>query len=304
MKAFVTGGAGFIGSHLCDYLINQGAEVTVLDNLSTGNENNLNKNVDFIHDDINSNRLDNYIENHEYIFHVAALPRITPSFDERFEHHISNIDGTLNIVEAGYRKSIKKIIFSGSSAVYGQPLITPTDEQTPIAPLNPYALQKYTAEQYGLLIGRHLSLPFISLRYFNPYGPRSYNPDNEYSAYSSVIGIFQHRVHKGLKPMITGDGTQLRDFIHVNDLAKANVCAALSDVEFGCFNIGYGNAYSVIEIANLLSSEIEFIDAREGEASITLADISKAKKLLNWQPSVNVINYIKDWVSKESPNAN
>jgi UDP-glucose 4-epimerase len=295
MKALVTGGAGFIGSHLSDFLVDQGATVTVLDNLSTGNENNLNKKVDFIRDDINSKKIDNYIKNHDYVFHVAALPRITPSFEDRFEHHIANIDGTLNILEASHRQGIKKVIFSGSSAVYGQPLLTPTDESAVIAPLNPYALQKYTAEQYGLLIGRHLSLPFISLRYFNPYGPRSYNPENEYSAYSSVIGIFQHRVINNMNPIITGDGTQLRDFIHVHDLARANVCAALSNIEFDCFNVGYGEAYSVLEIAKILSSEVEFIDAREGEASITLSDISKAKKFLRWQPSINVIEYLKDW---------
>ena len=295
MKALVTGGAGFIGSHLSDFLVDQGSTVTVLDNLSTGNENNLNKKVDFIRDDINSKKIDNYIKNHDYVFHVAALPRITPSFEDRFEHHIANIDGTLNILEASHRQGIKKVIFSGSSAVYGQPLLTPTDESAVIAPLNPYALQKYTAEQYGLLIGRHLSLPFISLRYFNPYGPRSYNPENEYSAYSSVIGIFQHRVINNMNPIITGDGTQLRDFIHVHDLARANVCAALSNIEFDCFNVGYGEAYSVLEIAKILSSEVEFIDAREGEASITLSDISKAKKFLRWQPSINVIEYLKDW---------
>lgn len=300
MKAFVTGGAGFIGSHICDYLVDQGASVTVIDNLSTGNESNLNKAVNFINADINSKNLINYMKNSEYVFHVAALPRITPSFEERFEHHIANVDGTLNIIEAAYLNNTKKIIFSGSSAVYGQPEATPTNELSAIAPLNPYALQKYTAEQYGLLIGRHISMPFISLRYFNPYGPRSYNPENEYSAYSSVIGIFQYRVLNNMNPMVTGDGSQLRDFIHVEDLAKANVIAALSNVDFDCFNIGYGEAYSVLEIANLLSSEIEFIDPRDGEASITLADISKAKKLLNWKPSINVIQYLKDWIKEKN----
>ncbi|MDB2604776.1 NAD-dependent epimerase/dehydratase family protein [Gammaproteobacteria bacterium] len=300
MRAVVTGGAGFIGSHLCDFLISEGAEVSVIDNLSTGNEDNLNSNVDFINDDINSRSLDTYLKNKDYVFHVAALPRITPSFDDRFVHHIANTDGTLNVIEASHRQGIKKIVFSGSSAVYGQPLVTPTDETSPIAPLNPYALQKYTAEQYGLLIGKHLSLPFISLRYFNPYGPRSYNPDNEYSAYSSVIGIFQNRVSRGLAPMITGDGTQLRDFIHVKDLAKANVCAALSKENFGTFNIGFGQAKSVLEIASLLSTEIEFIESREGEASITLADISKAKLLLNWSPSIDVMDYLRDWLSAQN----
>ena len=296
MKAVVTGGAGFIGSHLCDLLIEQGAKVTVIDNLSTGNEGNINTSVDFIRDDINSKKLDGYLNNQDYVFHVAALPRITPSFDNRFEHHIANTDGTLNVIEASHREGIKKIVFSGSSAVYGQPLLTPTDESSAIAPLNPYALQKYTAEQYGLLIGKHLSLPFISLRYFNPYGPRSYNPHNEYSAYSSVIGIFQNRVSNGMPPMITGDGSQVRDFIHVRDLAKANVCAATSDVDFGCFNIGYGEARSVLEIAKLLSTEIKFIAAREGEASITLADISKAKSFLNWAPTIDVFEYLEKWL--------
>jgi UDP-glucose 4-epimerase len=297
MNALVTGGAGFIGSHLTDYLLAQGAEVIVIDNLSTGNISNLNSDANFIEADLNTHNLDHLLNKIDFVFHTAALPRILPSFEERFDHHQANIDVTLKLLEASHRQNVKKIIYSGTSAVYGQPSITPTPESSLIAPLNPYALQKYTSEQYGLILGRHLSLPFISLRYFNPYGPRSYNPENQYSAYSSVIGIFQDRVINNKPLLITGDGSQTRDFIHVEDLAKANVCAAMSDVDFGCFNIGFGKTKSVIEIAKLLSSDISFVKKRLGEASITLADIGLAKSLLDWSPEIEVDNYLSTWLS-------
>ena len=296
MKSLVTGGAGFIGSHLVDYLLEKGAEVTIVDNLSTGSGDNINTGARFIEDDINNENFSSYLQGCDFVFHVAALPRISPSFDQRFEHHVANIDGTLNVIEACMRQGVKKIVYSGSSAVYGQPEETPTPESCLIAPLNPYSLQKFTAEQYGLLIGRHIGLPFVSLRYFNPYGPRSYNPENEYSAYSSVIGIFQHRVANGEPLDVTGDGSQLRDFIHVRDLAHANVCAAMSETDFGIFNVGFGKARAVIEIANMLSSKINFIHPRAGEASITLADISLAREHLSWEPTIDVVDYLKEWL--------
>jgi UDP-glucose 4-epimerase len=297
MKCIVTGGAGFIGSHLVDYLLEEGAEVKIIDDLSTGNEDNINASAEFICEDLNSIDLKEQFKSYDYVFHLAALPRIQPSFEFPMEHHIANIDVTLKILEAAKETGIKKVVYSGSSSIYGNPEGIPTSENEKVNNLNPYSLQKYTSEQYGLLLGKNWDLPFISLRYFNPYGPRSYNPKNKFSAYSSVIGIFQDDILNKKKLKITGDGSQARDFIYVKDLAVANVKAALSDVKFDCFNVGYGQAHTINEIAEMFNVPYEYIDLRKGEAEITLANIDKIRTLLDWEPSIKVSDYISEWTN-------
>lgn len=297
MKAIVTGGAGFIGSNLVDELVNRNFKVKVLDNLSTGNLENINKKAEFLNSDIvelNQSDLSNIINGFDFVFHLSALPRITPSFTSPLEHHKANIDATLKLIIASKKANIKKIIYSGSSSVYGNPKKVPTSENDPVDPLNPYALQKYTAEQYGLLLGRHLEMPFISLRYMNPYGKRSFNLNNPYNAYTSVIGIFENCYKSGAVLKITGDGSQRRDFIDIRDVVEANIVTALSDIEFDIFNIGTGKTYSILEVAKMFGKNYEFIEQRKGEASITQADISNIQKKTSWRPNFKLEEYIRN----------
>lgn len=295
MKCLVTGGAGFIGSNLVDFLISNGKEVIIIDDLSTGKKENVNPEATFIQEDIvNLEKIKPLFDDVDFVFHLAALPRIQPSFDDPIEHEEANVIGTINcLLACKGRKRIKKFIFAGSSAIYGNPDELPTSEGAKINCLNPYSLQKYIAEQYCLILGKEYRIPVISLRYFNPYGPRSFNPKNPFNAYSSVIGIFENK-RKERKPLtITGNGEQSRDFVHVQDLAKAHLLAAESNYSDKIYNIGFGKSYTVNQIAEMFKADYVYIPERKGEAIITLANINKIKKELNWTPEIKVEDYIK-----------
>ena len=188
-----------------------------------------------------------------------------------------------------------RFVYSSSSAIYGTPKNIPTNESEPIDCLSPYAFQKYEVEKYlELLEIKYPLLDYVNLRYFNPYGPRSFNPKNKFNAYSSVVGIFMNKKENNESLLVTGDGTQRRDFIHVHDLAQANYKAAIYQGKLNtAFNIGYGSTLSVLELAKMISPKFEFIPKREGESDITFADISKAKKILDWEPEFTLENYIK-----------
>jgi UDP-glucose 4-epimerase len=211
-------------------------------------------------------------------------------------HEDANVVATIRLIEAlKNNKNLKKLVYSSSSSCYGNPVEIPTSEQESIKPLSPYALQKYTAEQYCLLLGERFDIPVISLRYFNAYGPRSYNPLNKYNAYTSVIGIFHHQKINGQNLTITGDGSQRRDFVHVKDIARANYYAAKSPVSFEFFNVGCGICYSILEIAKYFSHPYVFVPKRAGEAEITLANIDKIKKVLQWKPEIDIIEGIQSY---------
>jgi len=288
MNAFVTGGLGFIGSHIVDLLIRNGFDVTVLDNLSTGREQHLNPAARWIRKDLEDVAARD-LEGMEYVFHCAALPRIQPSFDEPEIHETANVIATLRLIGAlKGNPTLKKLVVSASSSCYGDPRRYPTPEDEPVHPLNPYALQKYAAEQYALLLGERFGIPVNTLRYFNVYGPRSFNEQNVYNAYSSVIGIFHHQKTKGTPLTITGDGSQRRDFVHVYDVAEANLKAAMTGVTFASYNVGAGECYSVLEIAGRFDHPFVFIPERKGEALITHADIGKIRNELNWTPAVGL----------------
>jgi UDP-glucose 4-epimerase len=289
MRCLVTGGAGFIGSNLVDTLIEKGWPVTVIDNLSTGDLNNINTRSKFYNVDIvDYKRIEPLFKGIDYVFHLAALPRIQPSFEDPILHENVNVVGTINCFQAARRHGVKKFVFSSSSACYGNPTQIPTTEQAAINCLSPYALQKYSAEQYCLILGQRFNLPVVILRYFNVYGPRSFSPRNKFNAYSSVIGIF-HNQKKSNRPLtITGNGEQSRDFVHVYDVAQANLCAIFDGPAGKIFNIGFGKTYTINEIARMFSDRYIYIPERKGEAMITLADIGKAKKELNWQPTINL----------------
>jgi UDP-glucose 4-epimerase len=233
------------------------------------------------------------------IFHLAALPRIQPSYIDIKEHLNANVNESIHIVELMISEShFPKFIYSSSSAIYGTPEQIPTTEDAKINCLSPYAFQKYEVEMYlELLSKRYNRLDYACLRYFNPYGPRSYNSKNPLNAYSSVVGIFLNQAKNKLPLQITGDGLQQRDFIHVRDIVRANYYSALIEGQINSsINLGMGETLSVLDLAKKISTNIKFIEKREGESDITLADITKAKKVLNWKPEISLNEYIKSQI--------
>jgi len=288
MKALVTGGLGFIGSNLVDFLVDKKWDVTVVDNLVTGDKAYANAAARYIYKDV-KDLTGAEVADFEYVFHLAALARIQPSFDEPEEHEDATVIATIRLLEAlkGSTK-LKKLVYSASSSCYGTPKNYPTDENEQITPLSPYALQKYAAEQYCLILGERNNIPVNTLRYFNAYGPRSFNPLNKHNAYTSVIGIFAHQKASNTPLTITGDGMQQRDFVHVYDIATANYLAAVTEATGEVFNIGYGTCYTILELAKMFNHPYTFIAERKGEALITHADISKAKRVLGWQPEIDI----------------
>lgn len=288
-KCIVTGGAGFIGSHVVDLLIELGHDVVILDNLSTGRTSNLNPKATLHRVDIRDlDTIRPHFKGCRWVFHAAAWPRIQPSFDDPVTHEQINVVGTVNCLLAARDAGVGRFIYFGSSAVYGTPDEIPTTENAAIRCYNPYALHKYSGEQYCLILGRHWGVPAISLRMFNVYGPRSYNLGQPNSAYSPVIGIFHH-LRKQSQPLtITGTGRQSRDFVHVRDVAHAFVATAESSISWDVFNVGCGISHSINEIARRISDQIVYIAERPNEAAITHADIGKIKRLVGWQPNITL----------------
>ncbi|HWO57515.1 MAG TPA: NAD-dependent epimerase/dehydratase family protein [bacterium] len=288
-RCLVTGGAGFIASHVVDLLIAEGHDVVVVDDLSTGRSENVNPKAEFHQADVRHlDRIRPLFRGCRWIFHGAAWPRIQPSFDDPDTHEQINVIGTINCLRAALEAGATRFLYFGSSAVYGTPDEIPTTEQAPIRCYNPYALQKYTGEQYSLILGRNWGVPAVGLRMFNVYGPRSYNVGRPNSAYSPVIGIFHHQRRQGKPLTITGTGEQSRDFVHVYDVARAFYLAARSTVSYEVFNVGAGETYSINAIATLMSDQKAYIPERPNEALITHADVSKIRRMLGWAPQIRL----------------
>ena len=295
MKILVTGGAGFIGSHLVERLIRENYQVVVLDNLSTGRLENLkdlhgNSNLSFFKVDI-SNLYDiiGYFKNIDWVFHVAALADIVPSIIEPYKYHKSNVEGTIAVLEASRLTGISKFIYVASSSCYGIPEVYPTTESAKIAPQYPYAFTKYIAEQYCFFWSKVYKLPVISLRFFNVYGPRSRTS----GTYGAVFGVFLAQKLAGLPFTVVGDGNQKRDFVYVSDVVEAFVKVAASCVKNEIFNVGSGKPQSINKLVSLLQGEKVHIPKRPGEPDCTCADISKIKDILGWQPKVSFEEGIK-----------
>ena len=303
-NVLITGVAGFIGSNLLDHLISRTDwKITGIDNLTTGSEDNIrhqlnNSRFKFIKQNCSDIKS---LKEFDCVFHLAALPRIQPSFDLIKEHVEANLVQGVHLIELMVKEDhFPRFVYSGSSAIYGNPENIPTDESEPIKCMNPYAFQKYEVEKYLELISiRYPKLNYVTLRYFNPYGPRSFNPKNPFNPYSSVVGIFLNKWKEGKPLLITGDGSQKRDFIHIYDLTEANYKAAIHPDKLNTtFNIGNSSTLSILELAKMISDKYEFISKRDGEAEITFADNTKAKKVLEWSPAHSLQEYIAGYKKK------
>jgi UDP-glucose 4-epimerase len=294
MKILVTGGAGFIGSNLVDKLIDEGHKVFAIDNLSTGKKENLNKKAIFYKADIcHLEKILHLFKGIDFVFHLAANPRVIFSVENPIESHKVNVDGTLNVLYASYKNKVKRLIFASSAAVYGNIKKLPLKEDMAPKPVSPYGLHKLIGEYYCQLFSNLYNLETVCLRYFNVYGPRM-DPNGPYA---SVIGKFL-KLKKENKPLtIYGDGKQTRDFVYVDDVVKANILVMKSKkVGKGeVINICSGKNYSINYIAKLIGGKKIYLPARKGEIKHTLGDNSLAKKLLGWKPEIRLEEGIKKY---------
>jgi len=285
----VTGGAGFIGSHLTERLLLEGCRVTVIDDLSEGKWENLPLHPNLIkHEGSILDDISNIVSGKDVVFHLAAIPRLQRSVDNPWQTHRVNVDGTLNLLIEAKKHKVKRFIFSSSSSVYGNKNKTPFTENMTPDPLVPYSLQKVVAEDYCRMFSRLWGLETISLRYFSVYGPRM-NPN---SPYALLLPKFIKLMSQDKIPVINGDGKQSRDFTFVSDIVEANLLAVKSRLSGEIFNIGYGKSISVNKVVRLLNKLMgKNIKPRHGpaivEPRITLASNAKARKLLGWTPKVS-----------------
>ena len=294
MKSLITGGAGFIGSHLTDYLVKKGHRVIVLDNFSTGRKLNLKKvenNIQIVNIDISkSKRLDKYFKGVDYVFHLAGLADIVPSIENPKKYFDTNVVGTFNVIKASKKAKVRKLLYAASASCYGLPKFFPTNEKSEIKPMYPYALTKRQGEELVMHWNDIFNLPSLSLRFFNCYGPRSRTT----GAYGAVFGVFLAQKFAGKPLTIVGNGKQTRDFIHVYDLVKALYKAAISKESGKIYNLAGGKEISINQIANLIGGKKTFIPKRPGEPDRSLADIRKIKKDLKWKPLIKISDGIKD----------
>ena len=284
-KLLITGGAGFIGSNLVDELIKLGHQVFVIDNLSLGKKEFINPRAKFYKKDIRDYKsIRSLFKGIDCVFHLAAQPRIQPSIIDPATSYDNNVLGTFNVLLAAKENKVKKFIYSASSSAYGDQKTLPLTEAMTPGPKNPYALFKYMGEEMCHLFHSLYGLPTVCLRYFNVYGERQ----STKGAYATVIGIFLNQKNVGKPLTIVGDGDQRRDFTYVKDVARANISAMKSKGAVGhVINIGSGQNYTVNQVAKMIDPNHVYIPFRPGEAKVTLADISKANKLLGWQPKMS-----------------
>ena len=289
-RVVVTGGAGFIGSHLVERLLEEEYLVTVLDNFSSGREANLKhltsaSNLQIHRVDIcDLDRILPLFKKVDWVFHLAALADIVPSIERPLDYYRSNVTGTVSVLEASRRSGVKRFIYTASSSCYGIAKVYPTPETAEIKPEYPYALTKVLGEQCAFHWGKVYKLPVVSFRPFNVYGPRARTS----GTYGAVFGVFLAQKLHGKPFTVVGDGTQTRDFVFVTDMVEAFLLAAKSNVQNEIFNIGSGNPTSVNRIVELLGGNRVFIPKRPGEPDITHADITKIKTLLKWKPRVSI----------------
>ena len=288
MKSIVTGGAGFIGSHLVDKLLDIGHDVVVLDNFSTGRKENLShikKKIKLVECDLSiKGDWINEFKNTDWVFHLASLADIVPSIQNPEGYFRSNVDATFYILEAARHANIKRFVYSASSSCYGIPDEYPTPEGSDIRPQYPYALAKRMGEELVEHWAQLYNFPAISLRFFNVYGTRSRTS----GTYGAVFGVFIAQKLANQPYTVVGDGKQTRDFTYVTDIVSALITAAESDKVNKIYNVGSNTTVSVNKIVELLGGDKVNIPKRPGEPDCTYADISKIKEELGWNPAISI----------------
>jgi len=302
VKYVVTGGAGFIGSNIVKKLISKGNNVTVIDNLYTGKESNLETVKDkivFLKDTIlNIDLLEKEMKNIDGVFHQAALASVQDSFSKPDEYHNVNVNGTENILKLA-KKNNFKVVYASSSSVYGNPERIPIKESDSKNPINPYAETKLKKEELAVKYSK-IGVKVIGLRYFNVFG------NGQSKEYAGVVKLFLERIQDKLPPKINGDGLQARDFVFVEDVANANIMAMESNVDHAFFNVGTNTNISVIELAHVMIKAANldikpiFGAALKGDVKITIADISLIKKSLGWHPTTTIEEWLKQKISIEN----
>lgn len=304
MKTIVTGGAGFIGSHLVDALLELGHEVTVLDNFSTGRRENL----DHVKNKISLIECDlsipgdwvQYFKDIDWVFHLAALADIVPSIQNPEAYFRANVNGTFNVLQSCKNAGIKRFLYAASSSCYGIPDKYPTSETAEIRPQYPYALTKRIGEELVMHWAQVYKLNALSCRFFNVYGTRSRTS----GTYGAVFGVFLAQKLANKPLTIVGDGNQTRDFTYVTDIVQALIAAADSNQSGKIYNVGSGQTISVNRLVELLGGKKIYIEKRPGEPNCTFADITKIKQELGWEPQVpiedgvlEVVKNIDYWVN-------
>jgi|TARA_B100001750_G_C15431619_1_gene558575 UDP-glucose 4-epimerase len=301
MKILVTGGAGFIGSHIAEYLVQRGDEVIVLDNLNTGKKENLikiNDEINFVNGDIRDYKLlEKLVGDITGVFHEAALASVQQSFNIKDEYVDVNVNGTENILKLAKEYGFK-MVYASSSGVYGNPKKIPIKESDDRKPINPYAQTKledeYLSKKYS-----EMNVSVIGLRYFNVFGSR------QSKEYAGVIKLFLEKIKQEMPPKINGDGLQTRDFVHIDDVVRANILAMDSNIKQGFFNVGTGNSVSILDLANIVINasglSLEPIHGPElsGDVRATQADITLIRKLLGWEPKMRLDDWLTEIISNK-----
>ena len=301
MRYVVTGGAGFIGSHISKYLVNHGHNVSIIDNLYTGKKKNLESikdKIEFIEGDITDYQLlEEIIKNSDGVFHQAALASVPESFTMPKKYQDVNVGGTENIFKLGKQFGLK-IVYASSSSVYGNPKRIPMIESDEIKPINPYAETKAEKEKLAVKYSK-MGVSIIGLRYFNVYGI------GQSKQYAGVIKLFLEQIRNELPPKINGNGTQSRDFVHVNDVVDANIMSMNSDVTHEFFNVGTNSSITVLDLAKTvieasgLGVEPIFGPALNGDVHKTMANIDLIEQKIGWKPSVMLVDWLKEIISSK-----
>ncbi|MDH5326614.1 MAG: SDR family oxidoreductase [Gammaproteobacteria bacterium] len=306
MRVLVTGGAGFIGSHVCDLLIENGYQVKVVDNMEGGRMENLNQveghpNFKFVEADIrNFSQIEPHFANIDWVIHLAGIADIVPSIENPGAYFSTNLQGTMNVLECSRKHAIKRFVYAASSSCYGIPDQYPTPEIAAVRPQYPYAMSKYMGEQLVVHWNAIYQLPCVSLRLFNVYGPRV----RTNGAYGAVFGVFLAQKANNKPYTVVGNGQQTRDFTYVTDVAGAFLRAAESKLDGEIMNVGSGNHYSINRLVEHLGGDVVYVPKRPGEPDCTFADVRKITTLLGWSPKVdfetgigNMVENLKQWQS-------